>query len=505
MLKAIQLAMAVLLAQAPARLGWLNPWILGLAPWRIALAAAMVLGVASSLQAEELKVVTWRGEQALLFTGDIENGTAARFAQAIAKIAPSREGSQILLLDSGGGLVGEAFAMSDLMDKLVIHTVIPDGAKCASSCASIVFIAGKYRTVEAFGLLGQHSCSLNGVPDQHCNDKLSENAVGHGVSYGSISAFVTYTAPKDILWFSREDADGWGITRYAGSEDSGFEKSEPRVIKNLTGKKPAPQSAWRIDFREDGYRAFLRPYADDERELQLNLFCEESLRGRIFASMEIHGPASTISDAILRLSVTTDAFAWEDHRPLVWQADRLVSEVITEVPRDHILDLLTKASTMRFDIALKPPYKPIWADALLESSRKVLLYLGQQLRQRPLRGTAGAAALIRPAPRSPGPMLASRRVAPAPRCPAKGRPRISPPSSRPSWRPSSTARRPAMPGCTRSSLTAWARSPAAGVGGATGPAAGMPERRQGSGWPGGRPGRAPKGVETRPAECPVST
>jgi hypothetical protein len=59
---------------------------------------------------------------------------------------------------------------------------------------------------------------------------------------------------------------------------------------------------------------------------------------------------------------------------VVWQADKLVSEVVTEVPQEHIIDLLTKVKTIRFDITVKAPYEPIEADTSLETSRKVLLF-----------------------------------------------------------------------------------------------------------------------------------
>jgi hypothetical protein len=335
---------------------------------------AFLFGLVSTLQAEELRVVNWRGQQALRLTGVIEEGTANRFAAVISGILPSKDGARILLLDSPGGSVREALAMSDVMDKVEVHTVIPDGARCASACASIVFIAGRFRTVEAFGLLGQHSCSRNGLPDQGCNDELAKNAVAHGISYGSVAAFVTYTPPEDIQWLSRQDADGWGLTRYPGESESGFQKSEPRAVELITGQRPKAQTAWRIDFREDGYRAFVRPYTDDERELQLNIFCDESLKGRLFVSMEIHGKAATASDAILSLRVESDAFTWSDEKPVIWQADPLVSEVITEVPKADINDLLAKADAFSFKIAMKPPYEPIAARTLLAKSRKVLLF-----------------------------------------------------------------------------------------------------------------------------------
>ena len=165
--------------------------------------------------------------------------------------------------------------ISKIMDGVPFHTIIPNGARCASACGSIVFIAGKYRTVEPLGLLGQHSCSINRQPFQACNELISQHGLHHGVSHGSIAAFVTYVLPNEILWFSRKKSDGYGLTRYPGERMSGFEKSEPIVIEALFGRMPPAQSAWRLDFHEDGFRAFLRPASDHEREMQTNLFCNE--------------------------------------------------------------------------------------------------------------------------------------------------------------------------------------------------------------------------------------
>ena len=104
-------------------------------------------------------------------------------------------GASVVLLDGPGGSVGEALRISKIFDDHVVHTVIPKGAKCASACASIVFIAGKYRTIEEGGLLGQHSCSLRGLKDQECNNLVSQHALEHGVSYGSVAMIVGYVAP----------------------------------------------------------------------------------------------------------------------------------------------------------------------------------------------------------------------------------------------------------------------------------------------------------------------
>jgi len=348
--------------------------MLGMMASRLLSLTTLAICMADAVLPADITVETWRGKEVLRLTGSIDQGTAAKLEAAIGQVAPAAHGLPILLLDSPGGSVVEALAMSRMMDEHLFHTVVPDGASCASACTSILFIAGSYRTVEPFGLLGQHSCSNGGTPDQACNDALAKHAVAHGVPYGGVAAFVTYTPPDDILNFTRQEADGWGLTRYPGERESGYRRSDPLAIQLYFGAKSPAQAAWRLDFREDGFRAFLRPAADDERELQLNLFCEEILRGRLFLSMEIHGPANAISESILSFQAQTDGFVWEDPAPIVWQMDPGVSEVITEIPRARITPFLTQADQLAITIRLRHPFDAIRAETSLSSSREVLRF-----------------------------------------------------------------------------------------------------------------------------------
>jgi hypothetical protein len=310
----------------------------------------------------------------LRLSGPIEAGTADRFAALISSVPSLPHGLPVLLLDSPGGLVDEAMKMSALMDANPFHTVVPDGARCASACASILFIAGKNRNVEGSGLLGQHSCAIDGVKVQSCNDRLAENAVNHGVAYGSVAAFVTYTEPEDIAWLSRQDAEGWSLTRYPGDDLSGFSEASPYAIKLLSGTMPAAQPEWRVDFREDGFQAFSRVVSDVEQEGQINLFCVENLPGRLFLSMETTGPAENTASVAQGVSITTDRFTWKDQKPTIWQSDPLMTEVITEVPRDHIVDLLTRTEVLTFTLSLQHPYRPMWVTTNMAKSGKVLFF-----------------------------------------------------------------------------------------------------------------------------------
>ncbi len=337
-----------------------------------------VLGIflyfSATAHASQFEIVEWRGRQALKMTGPINSGTAARFNEIADGIEPAEHGLPVLLLDSPGGSVFEALLLSAAMKNRPFHTVIPDGASCASACASIVFIAGKYRTMEHFGRFGQHSCSVSGTPDTECNELISQHAMSNGVSHGSVAAFVTYTAPTEMLWFSRADIDGWGISHYPGSEESGFEKSEPRIFKAITGKTPPAQAAWRLDFWKNGWRAFNRSVSDAERELQLNQFCVEHIPGVLFLAIEIHGPSEKVEEVTQRVVLLTDEFSLETTEPMIWQEDRLVTMVAIPIPTEKVLPWLTEVSQYEFRVDTKKPYEPIGAHGFLSGSRDNLIF-----------------------------------------------------------------------------------------------------------------------------------
>lgn len=330
--------------------------------------------VAEAAPAAVIEVKNWNGLDVVSLTGPIESGDFTQLIEALSIVEPLPHGYRVVLLDSPGGSVSESLAISEVLKSLDVHTVVPNGARCASACGSIVFVGGVVRTVEHFGLLGQHSCSRDGVADETCNEVISQHAMRNGVSHGSISAFVTYVPPDEIIWFSREDVDGWGISLYPGSIEVGFEKSEPRAIQLILGAKPLAQAIWRLDFRKDGFEAFLRPASDDERELELNLFCDETLPGRLFLSMEILGPANIVSDVLQRGVVETDIFSWIEDDPYVHQYDALASEVVLEVPKAHIIELLTKVNEISVLFSVEPPYDPIGAHTFLAESRENLIF-----------------------------------------------------------------------------------------------------------------------------------
>ena len=339
------------------------------------LTAAFLTGTGATFAyADGISLETWRGYEVLRLSGEITPGLADELAANIEQATKRVDGTRVLLLDSPGGSVDEALRISEVLDKFPTHTVVPNGASCASACGSIIFVAGKFRTVEPQGRIGQHSCARGGQPDQVCNEEIAAHAVAHGVSHGSIAAFVTSAVPTEMIWFSREDVDGWGLSRYHGEADSGFQKSEPRVIQMLTGTMPPAQSAWRLDFHGDGYRAFVRPVSDAEREMQLNLFCYETLPGRLFLSMEINGDVNALNSAVTKVSVMIEGVSWDTDQPMTLQDDPKVATVVMEIPSELIRRFLRSTDMLVFEIGLQQPYVPIQASTYLAASRKNLLF-----------------------------------------------------------------------------------------------------------------------------------
>ncbi len=325
----------------------------------------------------EIQQVNWKGRKVLQATGEVVDGDAQRFADALSKAKPLPHGLIVVLLNSPGGSVSESLRISTLFSLFKIHAVVPKDGRCASACASIIFVAAEYRTIEEGGLLGQHSCAdaVSGIKNEKCNEMISKHAVEHGVSYGSISAFITYTAPEKMIWFTRPDVDCYGITRYPFSTESGFEKSEPCVIEAITGKTPGAQSVWRIDFKLDGgYRAFLRPVADNKRELELNVFCKNDVPEILFLSMDIKGPSTLVKQAIKSAYLEADPVTYGHAKFSISQADAGFSRVVIQIRREDVIKFLTETNRIKFGLEVNAPYKPIFATTYLSESRKALLF-----------------------------------------------------------------------------------------------------------------------------------
>jgi uncharacterized protein YecT (DUF1311 family) len=145
--------------------------------------------------------------------GKIQEGDAEKFL-LIAKLA-DRDGEGLVnfILDSPGGNVEAAFRIVDAMDKVRVYTTVPDNARCASACASILFASGERRSIVGTGLLGFHSCYRRDrrtyTEDSLCNEIIALNAMQRGVTYAGINRFVDQYGARDMAWVGHDVACRW--------------------------------------------------------------------------------------------------------------------------------------------------------------------------------------------------------------------------------------------------------------------------------------------------------
>jgi hypothetical protein len=177
---------------------------------------AIVGGIANSGAMEfrtflqsELKEVVIIGE------GPIADGDAERFAKIAPLATRDKYGNVTLVLNSPGGSVHAAFKLVEAMDEFEVSTIVPDNATCASACASIVYISGRYHDVLGTGILGFHTCYINnsGIkePSALCNEAIAEHAFTRGTSYAAVDFASKDYGPDGMAWIGRGVACAIGL------------------------------------------------------------------------------------------------------------------------------------------------------------------------------------------------------------------------------------------------------------------------------------------------------
>ena len=329
----------------------------------------------SEAVAMEFKIGELNGREVLFASGVVEIGDAERYRNALEQVDVQAHGARLVVLDSPGGSVSAALRISEVNDDFVVHMLIPDGALCASACASIIFISGDFRTMSRSGRFGQHSCSNEGLPQPDCNEAIAAHATEHGVAHGSVKAFVTYVPPSEILWFNTQQLDCTGITHYPFSRQSGFGRSDPCFFETLKGYKPEAQSAWRVNLKDDGYRAFSRVVSDDDREFELGLHCDETKPSQLFLEFDLTGPAAAIEKAL-----TTGYIILGTNRSIpstysVKQVDAGFTRITFSIPTRLVRETLIEADRLGVHFDVVNGYQPISSWVGTASSREALLFV----------------------------------------------------------------------------------------------------------------------------------
>jgi hypothetical protein len=120
-----------------------------------------------------------------------------------------------------------------------VHTELPDRTRCAGTCASIVFMAGREHVVKPGGLLGLQAClhPRTRRPDEACNERIAQHALEHGTAHGSVMAFLQSEEP---VWLDADQAHCWGLNHHGESPSPpGHSACVFRVITETLRQAPA--------------------------------------------------------------------------------------------------------------------------------------------------------------------------------------------------------------------------------------------------------------------------
>jgi hypothetical protein len=179
---------------------------------------------------------------------------------------------------------------------------------------------------------------------------------------------------EQLLWMSASDVECWGLARYPFEYESNFEKSEPCLIKQWKGESLGSQSAWRIEFEKDGYRAFQRVTEDNEREMELNLFCSEQNPGTLFLAMSITGPDASIRKIVKEVSLQAPPLKYLGASFGFRETGEGRTQVILTIPPKDVPTFLQKVNYLKFTVHLLPPFTDMVATTYLSNSRKALRF-----------------------------------------------------------------------------------------------------------------------------------
>ena len=153
-------------------------------------------------------------------TGEIVAFDSMRFRELVIAnsnvLRRNKFGLVEMYLNSKGGKVDEATAISNAMDQIGVATVVPAGSYCASGCASILFLSGRMRNSE--GMLGFHSCSKIGdktsVRSDACNKAIKAFISKRGSSSEAARLLGIFAEPSHVTWINAPTAHCLGFDLY---------------------------------------------------------------------------------------------------------------------------------------------------------------------------------------------------------------------------------------------------------------------------------------------------
>jgi hypothetical protein len=171
----------------------------------------------------------WNQEEkinVIIGEGPIEDEDAGHLEKVIPLADRDRYGNIPLYLNSPGGSVAAALMVVEVMDREEFSALVASGDRCASACASVVYISARFHQVLGTGLLGIHTCyavnqqSKVAEPSSFCNEVIAQNAVNHGTSYAAVQMWQRHYAPDRMAWIGQDVACKYGLCGPPGFDDT---------------------------------------------------------------------------------------------------------------------------------------------------------------------------------------------------------------------------------------------------------------------------------------------
>jgi uncharacterized protein YecT (DUF1311 family) len=190
---------------------------------RLSILTAALLGCATaSSNAMEFRIQNEGGSKVILADGEIVAGDPGRLEALITSAVRDKFGNVRMYLNSPGGSVAAAFGMVEVMDREEFTALVTGDARCASACASIVYISARMHLVAGNGLLGLHTCydASNKEPLDFCNRLIAENAVKHGTSYGALNMWHSGYGAGTMAWMGADIACQYGLCGPPGVDET---------------------------------------------------------------------------------------------------------------------------------------------------------------------------------------------------------------------------------------------------------------------------------------------
>jgi len=179
------------------------------------------LTITVTITASPLHAMTFQiSDGSIYASGDIISGDATSLRALTGDkrnvLRRNKFGLVEMYLNSGGGNIDEAMAIFDVMDKIGVATLVPEGSSCASACASILFLSGRMRHSD--GALGFHSCrkleDSTMATYNECNARIVDFIYKHVSNSIAASFFTIITKPSGMEWINGPTAHCLGLDLY---------------------------------------------------------------------------------------------------------------------------------------------------------------------------------------------------------------------------------------------------------------------------------------------------